>query len=235
MKPDVTPIYNEKALVINDHLVVADLHLGIEHELEEKGTKIPPQAGPMTERIINLLAASGAGHLVILGDLKHNIPQISWQEYSQVPAMVKTLSDYADVTVIKGNHDGNIEKLLPDTPVLKTLEIGDSLLLHGHARIPEKKFDRIIAGHNHPSVELRDEFKSTRESAWVRSRLTYSPGGAETAPEVIVIPAFNDLLQGAPVNTKRGLVGPVLGKIDVTRADAYLLDGTHLRIKDILH
>ncbi len=226
----IEPMYNEKALMIGDTLVIADLHLGLEHELEKSGVKIPPQAPPMTERIIGLLTASRAKHLVILGDLKHNIPQISWHEYSQVPAMIKTLSRYADVTVIKGNHDGNLEKLLPDTPIRKTLEISDSLLLHGHTRIPEKlDFSTIIAGHNHPCVEFRDEFKSTKESAWIRARL------ARSSTEVIIMPAFNDLIYGTPVNSGKRLLGPLFKLIDLKNADAYLLDGTHLGLRDILH
>ncbi len=226
----IEPMYNEKALLIGDTLVIADLHLGLEHELEKSGVKIPPQAPPMTERIIGLLTDSRARHLVILGDLKHNIPQISWHEYSQVPAMVKTLSQYADVTVIKGNHDGNLERLLPDTPVLKSLKIGDSLLLHGHTRIPEKSdFSTIIAGHNHPCVEFRDEFKSTRESAWIRARLTRS------SAEVIIMPAFNGLIYGTPVNSGKRLLGPLFKLIDLKNADVYLLDGTHLGLRDILH
>ena len=233
MRPDIKPMYNEKALVIEDHLIIADLHLGLEHELEKKGIKIPPQAVPMIERIIGLLRDSGARHLVILGDIKHNIPQISWHEYSQIPAMVKTLSNYADVTIIKGNHDGNIEKLLPDTPVLKNLKIGDSLLLHGHTRVPEEKFARIIVGHNHPCVEFRNSFKSTKETAWIKTRLTKSYGKTKTPPEVIIMPAFNDLISGTPINSKKRLLGPLFKLIDIKNADAYLLDGTHLRIRDI--
>jgi putative SbcD/Mre11-related phosphoesterase len=224
----VEPIYNEKALLIDDHLVIADLHLGLEHELESSGVKIPAQDAPMTKRITNLLKESSALHLVILGDLKHNIPNISWHEYSQIPPMIKTLSSYADVTVIKGNHDGNIEKLLPDVPVVKSLEIGDSLLFHGHTKIPEKQnFSRIIAGHNHPCIEFHDEIKSTRESAWIRARL-------KSGVEVIIMPAFNDLIFGTPINAGKKLLGPLFNQIDLKDADAYLLDGTHLRVKDLL-
>jgi putative SbcD/Mre11-related phosphoesterase len=224
----VEPIYNEKALKIDDHLVIADLHLGLEHELESSGIKIPPQAEEMTGKIVGLLNLSSAKHLVILGDLKHNIPSISWHEYSQIPPMIKTLSNYADVTVVKGNHDGNLERLLPEAPIVKSLEIGDSLLLHGHTKIPENQdFKRIIAGHNHPCVEFHDEIKSSKESAWIKARL-------KSGVEVIVMPAFNDLIYGTPINSGKKLLGPLFNQIDLKEADAYLLDGTQLRVKDIL-
>lgn len=222
------PLYNEKALLIDDTLIVADLHIGLEHELEKDGVKIPSQTGSMTERIVKLLKKSGAKHLVILGDLKHNIPNISWHEYTTIPPMIKTLQEYADITVIKGNHDGNVEKLLPDVPVLKSLKIGDTLLLHGHTKIPENaEFETVIAGHNHPCIEFHNEIKSTRESAWIRARL-------ENGAEAIIMPAFNDLIYGTPINSGKKLLGPIFGQIDLENADAYLLDGTHLRVKDLL-
>lgn len=223
----VEPIYNEKALKINGHLIVADLHLGLEHELEKDGVKIPPQAPGMTEKIAGLLKKSGASHLVILGDLKHNIPNISWHEYTQIPPMIKTLKGLADVTIVKGNHDGNIENLLPGVSTVKSLKIGGSLLLHGHAKIPEgSDFKRIIAGHNHPCIEFHDEIKSTRESAWIKAKL-------KDGAEAIIMPAFNDLIFGTPINAGKKLLGPIFGQIDLKDADAYLLDGTHLKIRDM--
>jgi putative SbcD/Mre11-related phosphoesterase len=221
------PLYNEKALLIDNTLIVADLHIGLEHELEKNGVKIPSQTAQMTDRIARLLKKSSATHLVILGDLKHNIPTISWHEYTTIPSMIKTLQEYADITVVKGNHDGNIEKLLPDVPVLKSLKLGDTLLFHGHTKIPENAgFETLVAGHNHPCIEFHDEIKSTRESAWIKAQLN----GAE----VIIMPAFNDLIYGTPINAGKKLLGPIFGQIDLENADAYLLDGTHLRVKDLL-
>lgn len=42
MKPDVRPMYNEKALLVEDCPIITDLHIGLEHELEKNGIKIPP-------------------------------------------------------------------------------------------------------------------------------------------------------------------------------------------------
>lgn len=238
MKPgQIEPIYDEKALLIEGSLVIADLHLGIEYELEKSGIKIPLQAEAMTERIASLLNKSGARHLIILGDLKHNIPQISWHEYSQIPAMIKTLSELAEITVIKGNHDGNLESLIPEIPVKKSMRIGSTILLHGHMKLPKnEEYTTIVAGHSHPCVEFRDKFKSTKESAWIRARLKKDPEneGETKEKEVIVMPAFSSLIYGTPVNSNKRLLGPIFGRMDIKNADAYLLDGTHLKIKDIL-
>ena len=222
------PIYKEKALLLDGHLVVADLHIGLEHELLKEGIKIPPQVDGMARKIISLLKKSGAKHLVILGDLKHNIPSISWHEYTQVPPTVKHISKVADITIVKGNHDGNIEKMLPGVSVVKSLKIGDSLLLHGHTSVPEDvDYKRIIVGHKHPSIEFPDQIKPTRETAWIKAR-------TKSGVEVIIMPAFNDLLTGTPVNRIKKFTGPVFREIEREDADAYLLDGTHLKLKDLL-
>jgi hypothetical protein len=51
--------------------------------------------------------------------------------------------------------------------------------------------------------------------------------------KVIIMPAFNDLLGGVPVNEKRPsdeLLGPLLKNefIDMEKSELYLLDGTFL-------
>ena len=76
------PAYNEKALVLGDYLIVADLHIGLERELSEKGLHVPSQLRKMEARIIELLKNTGKERLIILGDLKHNIPMISLQNTS---------------------------------------------------------------------------------------------------------------------------------------------------------
>jgi hypothetical protein len=234
------PLYNEKALMLGDSLVVADLHLGLEFELSQKGIKIPSQARAMERRISSLLKSSNAKRLVLLGDVKHNIPKISWQEYSEIPALVRGLSKLADVIVIKGNHDGRLEKLLPKWEIVGELVLEDSLLTHGHlktGRVLDYKY--IIMGHNHPCVEFRDEFgQAVRESAWIKAKFNERVQEfyeVRRMPNIIIMPAFNDLIYGTPFNREEKLLGPFFRKgiVDVKNAEAYLLDGTMLRLRDI--
>jgi hypothetical protein len=236
-----SPLYNEKALIIGEHLIITDLHIGIEYELFEKGAKLPPQTKKMEERIARLLERSKPKKLVILGDLKHNIPKTSWQEYREIPQLVESLSRYAEVVVIKGNHDGNLEKLLPDTEIVKSLAIGDeALLFHGHTKLRkgEMNYNFIIMGHNHPCIEFKDRLEGrTKESAWIRIRFNERIKIWKN-PEIIIMPAFNDLISGTPFNAveQGALLGPFFksGFMDLENAKVYLLDGTFLgRIKDI--
>lgn len=47
------------------------------------------------------------------------------------------------------------------------------------------------------------------------------------------MPAFNELIKGTPINSKKKLLGPLFKRIYLADADSYLLDGTHFRMRDI--
>lgn len=237
------PAYNEKALVLGEYLIIADLHIGLEKELSKNGMHIPSQLGKMEARIVELLESSGREKLVILGDLKHNVPLVSWMEHNEIPSFVERISGYAEVLLVKGNHDGSIEEIAPNLIVQRELAIdGKALLIHGHTKPGNIDYNYIVMGHNHPCIEFRGELGyGSTESAWIRMRLKkeylLSSGGRKN-PEVIVMPAFNDLIYGMPFNARKSkeLLGPLFrgDSVELEKARAYLLDGTFLgRIKDL--
>jgi metallophosphoesterase superfamily enzyme len=90
-------------------------------------------------------------------------------------------------------------------------------------------------GHDHPSVEFRDTLGNRlREPAWFRTRLVTERSReryGDADPEVVLMPPFNELLSGTPLNTAdfSGL-GPMLarGLVDLASAEVYLIDGVHL-------
>ncbi len=69
-------------------MIVADLHIGIEHELRKSGMAIFSQTARTLEHLETLIRENGIDHLVINGDLKHNVPSSPWEvrrrEASQV-------------------------------------------------------------------------------------------------------------------------------------------------------
>ena len=84
----VIPILNEPALVVNNTikaLVIADVHLGIEWELYHRGFSIPSQVEKRKKRICDYLENANPDRIVLLGDIKHNVPRTSWQERKEVP------------------------------------------------------------------------------------------------------------------------------------------------------
>jgi hypothetical protein len=131
---------------------------------------------------------------------------------------------------------------------------------HGHAW-PEPEImsvDCIIMAHNHPTVMLKTPIGlMISKRTWIRGRLDQkkvtkafleqdgikveddpleefkknfivTPG----EPELIIMPMFNDLLGGLPVNMEspRSLLGPLFnsGAVNLEEFDSYLLDGTYL-------
>lgn len=214
-------------MLLGKNLIIADLHLGVTRELYEKGISIPSQVKPLIEKINKLKKMTKARNLVILGDIKHKIPGISWQEMKEVPEFLSQLR-FEKIILIKGNHDGNIERLIPKKEkikIRKSLVIGDYLLTHGHRKIKSKS-KTIVIGHNQPHIKFRDKFGATYvEPVWIR--------GPINGKKLIIMPAFNELC-GATIVNLQPLIGPIAKKLKRRRAHAFLLDGTDLGVLDNL-
>jgi len=229
-------------------LVVSDLHLGIEHELAEKGVSLPSQIPKIKAKLIELLKKQRVAQLLILGDVKHNVPVTSWQEWRELPEFFKDLAKLAKIDIVRGNHDGYLEGMVPREVAIhdphgmvlgKRRRIG---FMHGHTWPAPELLDveLIISGHNHPAIEFRDELGGrTVEPIWLRAKLCakkfpkkLKPFIKRGMPELLVIPAFSELVGGAAVNRKipRELIGPMFkaGAVKLDQAEAYLLDGTFL-------
>ncbi|MDQ1282572.1 MAG: uncharacterized protein QG666_361, partial [Euryarchaeota archaeon] len=56
-------------------LVAADIHLGLEHELMLGGICIPSQTEKILSRMLSYLDEIKPDRLVLLGDIKHNVPR----------------------------------------------------------------------------------------------------------------------------------------------------------------
>lgn len=222
-------IRNQPALKIGDALVIADLHLGKSHEYWQKGFSLPRQAKIFAARLNKLKKKTRTEKLVILGDIKNKIGFASTEEIRELPLFFSLL-DYKKIIAIKGNHDGGIERALPDRIKVKnSVCLGDYMLTHGHMNVSTKKHT-IVIGHNQPHVKFIDKVKATyTEPAWVRGRLR----GRYAGKELIMAPAFNELC-GATIVNKDKLLGPIARHLSKD-ANVYLLDGTDLgTIKDLM-
>lgn len=245
MQPELQPIIDEPALLLKEKklLVIADLHIGIEGELREKGLQVPSQTNVMEQRLISILATNTIHDIILLGDIKHNIPSSTIQERSDVNRFLNTIQTYGALHVLPGNHDGNIDRLLP--PTIK-LHPSDGFVFegigftHGHRR-PNKEVmqcEQVIIGHTHPTVMLTDRLGyRTFEQCWLRST-PLSDTLIEKYPtsptsQILVMPAFNPLCGGIAVN-RDPLLGPFRSLMDIDNAEVYLLDGSSLgKVKDL--
>jgi len=247
---DIKFITDMPALLL-DHkiLVIGDLHIGLDYELYKSGFSLPPIINKMEKRISKLIKETGSDKLILLGDIKHNIPGISFQEEREIPKFLENLSKRAEVHVVPGNHDGNIQRLSPRGTKVHPrsgFRMGDFYFNHGHTwpgkDFPDSKV--LVVAHSHPAVEFKDSLGYRHvEPCWLKSKLNRKKieekyRNKAHAKEAIVMPAFNPLISGMPVNRKpeKSFIGPLMrsGIINLKNSDVYLLDGTHLgKVKNL--
>jgi len=236
---NIQPILNESALLIKDKkiLIIADLHIGIEAELKEQGINAESQTHKMTERIKKICKKYKIKEIILLGDIKHNIPFSTNLEIKDVQNFLKEVQKLGIIHIIPGNHDGNIDRLTPEKMNIYSSEgfIIDNIgFIHGH-RWPSTDLmncDQIIIGHTHPTIMLTDRLEyKTFEPCWIKGKILKEkliekyPNSKN--PEILVIPAFNPLCGGIAAN-KDGINGPVGKIIDINNSQIFLLDGTSL-------
>jgi putative SbcD/Mre11-related phosphoesterase len=243
-------IKDTPALLLEDigAVVIADLHIGLEYALFRSGVRIPNQTGKMKARVLEILKETGAEKLMVLGDVKHAVPETSFQERREIPEFFAGLAEMAEVHVSPGNHDSNLDELLPRGVKLHGTEgfmMGKHYLSHGHTW-PSKDIleaDDMVVGHVHPTVEFKDSYgyrilrpvflKGRMLKEKIRERY-----GVEKSVGLVALPTFNDLFSGVPIKSslEANLLGPVFrnGFVDVDECEAYLLDGTFVgKVKDI--
>jgi putative SbcD/Mre11-related phosphoesterase len=257
-------------------MVIADLHIGWEMSLSDKGIHVPTQMPKLLKKLTNLISIYKPEKLLILGDVKHTVATAEIGEWHDVPDFFSELKNQTqEISIIRGNHDGNLEPLLPENIKILSatgITIGEVGFFHGH-RWPSPtllKCRTIVMGHVHPVVAFRDPagFRITRQ-VWVKAncngtrlaetllqknkiKIKETPEGTllkhykikPRTSQIFIMPSFNDLLGGRPLNERKfggkseneRIVGPVLRSetVDMKNAETYLLDGTFLGTLDRL-
>ena len=171
----------QRAVFLPDHgmLLVADAHIGKAVSFRRLGVPVP--GGTTTETLDRLsaaIAASGADHVVFLGDLLHSARSRAANTWAAVAHWRKAHSDVR-LTLVRGNHDSHAGDPPPewrieclDGPLL----IGRLVLAHHPKPVPDAY---VLAGHIHPAAVLSGRAND-------RLRLPCFHFG----PRVGVLPAF---------------------------------------------
>jgi hypothetical protein len=156
-------------------LVIADPHMGWELSLQDKGIHVPSQTPKILKKLVDLLVEHKPDSLMIVGDVKYTVVISEPGEWHDIPDFFSELQKHVkDIGVIRGNHDANLEPMLPEAVKMHPaggITIGDVGLFHGH-KWPSPALlgcKTMVMGHLHPVVVFRDPagFKITRQ-AWMR-------------------------------------------------------------------
>jgi len=97
---------------------------------------------------------------------------------------------------VKGNHDGDIEKII-DNVVEEGLRLGKFYITHGHRVVTHRP---VIIGHVHPAYPLDMKFKRESVKVWLLSE------------DIIVLPAFSPFIVGNDITNPENWLGPIARK-----------------------
>lgn len=219
------------------NLIITDLHIGFESNLAAneifvgKNTTINETISEI-EEIINLTKPDS---LILLGDVKSSIKSISKNEWDEVPLFFDKMKSMIDTILVPGNHDANIQKLVPDgiTLVSSTgLVIENVLLTHGHT-MPSENFshvEKIIIGHVHP-VFFLEESVLNGQRVWVsikteKQRVFPSESGEL---ELTIVPSFNRYFYATHKRFYKKSISPIIERIkEFSLAKIITLDGSFI-------
>jgi putative SbcD/Mre11-related phosphoesterase len=221
-------------------LIVADLHIGWEVALTEKGIHVPSQMPKLLEKLTQVIEQTKPSSLLLLGDVKHTIAKAATEEWRDIPDFFETLTKkISNIQIILGNHDGNLEPLLPETTEILPatgIAIGNVGFFHGHTwpAIELLQCQTLVMGHVHPVVMFQDPlgFRISRQ-VWVKANcngvqlqksllkhynIEQTIAKTPKTTQLIIMSSFNDFLGGQPINRKgvgtdhkyQTFIGPLL-------------------------
>jgi len=222
-------------------VALADYHAGIEAGLRTDGVELRSAAARRRERLLEVLDRAGADRLVVVGDLGHAIGSPFEAEREELESLFSAID--APVTLVKGNHDGDIDGVFEELGVDVTVTpghgvtVGDVGFVHGHTWPAPHVLESAVVcmGHEHPVVRLEDEVGGRRkERVWLRGSLLAAPFEAhydrslEVDADLVVFPAFNDRSGGTWVNVPGQSFLALYLPDAAADVEAFLLDGPRL-------
>ena len=151
------------------------------------------------------------------------------------------ISKKCEVVLIPGNHDANIQRLVPDniSMISSTGMVEENVLLtHGHT-MPSENFshvDKIIMGHVHP-VFFQEDSVVNGQRVWVSIKTekenVFPNKSGEL--EITIIPSFNKYFYATHRKKYKKSISPIIDRIkSVAKARIVTLDGTIIGNESII-
>ena len=231
-------VESEPAMILQEqkkYLVITDLHIGFENTFSTNKIFLGDDSSikQITANVKKLIQNHSVDSVILLGDIKSSISQISKNEWNDVPYFFNEIKKVSDIILVPGNHDANIDKLIPNEISMtnsKGLVIDDVLLTHGNT-MPSENFssiNRIIMGHIHP-VFFQEDSLVNGERVWIslkaKKELIFPSARGEI--EITVIPSFNPYFYATQKRHYKKSISPIIEKIkNESIGKIITLDGT---------
>ena len=240
-------IDSEPALILEDNkknLVISDLHIGFEHKFSSSKSFVEKNSSvnDIISNISKIVKNENPDTLILLGDIKSSIQTITKSEWKDIPYFFEEINESLEVILIPGNHDANIERLIPNDVTLispKGMIIEDVLLTHGHT-MPSENYsnvNNIIMGHIHP-VYFNENSLLNGERIWISIKTQKSEIFSSTKGKIniTIIPSFNPYFYATQKKYYKKSISPIIEKIKETSiAKIVTLDGTIVGNESILN
>ena len=194
----------EKALIVGESAIIADLHLGLENAMLEKGIAIPRlQIIEIINSVRQIIENYNVERLIIAGDLKHEFSRNLPYEWEDVELFLNSFKDI-ELEIVRGNHDNYLVTILTKygIPLKEKIKIKGWTVVHGHKGCNESK---IIMGHEHPAIKIK--FRGGIYSYPCYLKVT------KDSQTVIVLPAFSPIVSGVDILTTNKFLSPILKEI----------------------
>lgn len=226
----------DSSLLINDYIIISDLHLGYEHTLNAEGIMIPRfQYKKIIARLKEIIDVSNASKIIVNGDLKHEFGKISKQEFDEITNFIEFLKTHFDkIILIKGNHD-NFTPFIAEKNGLEVYEyysVENYIVMHGD-KIPENfteiKENTVIIGHEHPSIGIRSRERIEKVKCFLKGKVNDK--------KFIIMPSFNFITEGSDVLQEK-TISPFLKGVYLDDFEVFAVEKFEVlpfgKIKDLL-
>jgi len=191
-------------------IAIADLHLGYELALAEQGIFIPQvQLKEILKDLSGIFKLVKPRKLIIVGDVKHEFGEASFQEWREVKKLVAYLKKKVEeIILVRGNHDNYLLNITSKLGI----EVFDPFYLekgvcfvHGHKKVELPQFKILIIAHEHPSLVLKEGYDRVKIPCLLYGRM-------KSGKNFICLPAFSSWASGTNVNvvSREELLSPIL-------------------------
>lgn len=239
-------IPSKPALILKNekkNLVVTDVHIGFESSMTSNEIFIGKNStiDETIQELSEIIDAEKPDSVILLGDIKSSIKNISRNEWDEVPLFFDRIKEKCDVILIPGNHDANIQRLIPKevTMISSTGMVEENTLLtHGHT-MPSENFShvkKIIMGHIHP-VFFQEDSVLNGQRVWASLKIDkeqiFPSESGEL--EITIVPSFNKYFYATQKKYYKKSISPIIERIKkINSAKIVTLDGSILGDESII-